>query len=121
MKNTLLILGLIGSATAAFGQTTPKNNQIVQKGNNNVFKMEVKSNEGDTLSPRTRVITQNGSNQILIDTTAMSGSLEETMENVAVSQRGKSNVVSIETKGGKGNSVQVTQSGSGNTVSIKQN
>ncbi|MFB9295269.1 hypothetical protein [Persicitalea jodogahamensis] len=121
MKNTILILGLISSATAAFGQTTLKNNQIVQKGNNNVFKMEMKGADGDTLSPRTRVITQNGSNQILIDTVATSGSLEETMENVAVSQQGKKNVVSIKTKGGKGNTVQVTQSGSGNSVSIKQN
>src|SRR5690606_36190141 len=104
MKNTLIILGLISSATAAFGQTTPKNNQIVQKGNNNLFKMEVKGTDGDTLSPRTRIITQKGSNQILIDTAATSGSLEESMENVAVSQRGKKNVVAIETKGGKGNS-----------------
>ncbi|WP_373514704.1 hypothetical protein [Persicitalea sp.] len=120
MKNTLLILGLIGSATAVSAQTTPQKNQIVQQGNNNVFQLEVKGTPGDTL-PRTRVITQNGTNQILIDTTAVSGSAEGVMENVAVEQRGKKNVVAIETKGGKGNSVQVTQSGSGNTVSIKQN
>ena len=121
MKNTLIILGLIGSATAAFGQTTPKSNQITQSGHDNVFKMEVKGNDGDTLPSRTRTIIQSGSNQILIDTTAISGLPDGVLENVAVDQRGKKNVVSIETKGGKGNSVQVTQSGSGNTVSIKQN
>ena len=118
---SLIILGLIGSATAAFGQTPQKSKQIVQHGNNNVFKMEVKGTDGDTLAPRTRVITQNGTNQILIDTTAVAGSPEGVMENVAVDQRGKKNVIAIESKGGKGNSVQITQSGSGNTVSIKQN
>lgn len=121
MKNLMLLIGLIGSATTAFGQSTNKTSQIVQKGNKNVINMEVKGNGSDTLAAPTRIITQHGNNQIHIESTTSPDSLNQVLENVAIEQQGKSNAVSIQSKGGKGNSVQITQSGSGNSISIKQN
>jgi hypothetical protein len=119
MKNVLIMLGLISSTTVAFGQA--KSSPIVQKGNNNVVKMEIKGNSPDTLGEKTRIITQKGKNQIHIESTTTPDSLRTTLENVAIEQQGKGNVVSIESNAGKGNTVSVSQSGSGNTVSIKQN
>lgn len=126
MKNTIIILGLLGAATTAFGQTTEKKTkpqQITQDGNNNVVKMNMRAVEGDTLTPETmtRTLTQKGNNLIHIESTMSPDSLAQTMENVAIEQKGKRNVISIDSKGGKGNSVQVSQSGSGNSVNIKQN
>ncbi len=121
MKNLIIILGLVGSATAAFGQTPAKPSPIVQKGNNNVVKMEINSIDRDTLDRKTRIISQHGDNQIHIESDSPLDSLRSTLENMAVEQRGKGNVVSVQSNGGKGNKVTVTQSGSGNTVSIKQN
>ncbi len=127
MKNTIIILGLIGTATAAFGQTTPKQEkkiqQITQNGNNNVVQMSMQAAEGDTITPQTltQTIIQDGDNLIHIESNATPDSLNKILENVAVDQKGKGNVVSVQGKSGKNNSVQVTQSGSGNSVSIKQN
>lgn len=122
MKNTLLILGLIGSATAAFGQSTEKPKQnIMQKGNGNVVKVEMTGTEGDTLSQQSHTILQNGNNLIHIESNMSGDSLNKSLENVAVQQKGKNNVVSVQGTGGKNNTVNVVQSGSGNSVSIKQN
>lgn len=122
MKNTLLVLGLIGSATAAFGQSSEKPNQkIMQKGNGNVVKVEMTGLEGDTLAPQSRTILQNGNNLVHIESNMPGDSLNKVLENVAVEQKGKNNVVSVQGTGGKNNSVNVVQSGSGNSVSIKQN
>ena len=122
MKNTLILLvALVGSAAASFGQASPKSQQIMQKGNKNVVKVEMNGSQGDTLIAPTRTISQNGDNLIHIESTLPADSLAQAMKNVAVEQQGKGNVVSIKSTGGKGNTVQINQSGSGNSVSIKQN
>lgn len=122
MKNTLILLAaLLGSTVAAFGQTSQKTQQIMQKGNKNVVKVEMNGTQGDTLVSPTHMISQNGNNLIHIESTLPADSLARAMENVAVEQQGKGNVVSIKSTGGKGNTVQISQSGSGNSVSIKQN
>lgn len=122
MKNTLLILSLISSASAAFGQSVEKPKQnIMQKGNGNVVNIEMNGPEGDTLSPQSRTILQNGNNLVHIESTMPGDSLNKSLENVAVEQKGKNNVVSVQGTGGKNNTVNIVQSGSGNSVSIKQN
>lgn len=121
MKNLLILLGLAGSATAAIGQTTEKPAQLVQKGEKNVINMNLKDIEGDTLSNHTRIITQQGTNQIHIEGNTTPDSLHTLMKNVAVNQSGKKNKVSIQSQGSKGNTVQISQSGSGNSITIKQN
>jgi len=122
MKNTLLILGLIGSATTAFGQSAEKPKQnIMQKGNGNVVSIEMNGPQGDTLSPQSRTILQKGSNLVHIESNMPGDSLNKSLENVAVEQKGKNNVVSVQGTGGQNNTVNVVQSGSGNSVSIKQN
>lgn len=121
MKNLLILFGLVGSASAASAQTTEKPAQLTQQGEKNIINMNLKNSEGDTLSNHTRIITQKGTNQILIEANTTPDSLNRMMENVAVEQSGKKNVVAIQSQGGKGNSVQISQSGSGNSISIKQN
>lgn len=121
MKNILILLGLVSSATVAIGQTAEKPAQLVQKGENNAINMNLKSSESDTLSNHTRIISQKGTNQIHIEANTTPDSLSTLMENITVEQKGKKNSVVIEGQGGKGNTVQISQSGSGNSVSIKQN
>ncbi|MPR35280.1 hypothetical protein [Salmonirosea aquatica] len=121
MKNILILLGLVGSATVASAQTAEKPSQLVQKGEKNVINMNLKSTEGDSLSNHTRIITQTGTNQIHIEGNTTPDSLRTLMENVAIEQAGQKNKVSIQSQGGKGNTVQISQSGSGNSISIKQN
>lgn len=121
MKNVLILLGLLGSATVAAAQTTGKTTQLSQQGEKNVISMNLKNGESDTLANHTRIVTQKGTNQIHIEANTSPDSLRTLMENVAVEQTGKNNRVSIKSEGGKGNTVQISQSGSGNSVTIKQN
>ena len=120
MKNILIMLGLLGPA-AALAQTTGTTEQITQKGDGNVIRMEVLGAVGDTLAPKTRTISQKGSNLVQIETMMPGDSLNRSLHNVAIDQQGKKNTVFIQSQGGQSNSVQISQSGSGNTISIKQN
>ncbi|TDB64056.1 hypothetical protein [Arundinibacter roseus] len=119
MKNNLIILGLIGIGGSALGQTAPKSTEIVQQGEKNVIKMEVKGSEKDTTT-RTTIVTQNGTNQLRIDAKMPADSLRKALENIDITQEGKSNKVSIQTESTTGNSVKIQQSGSNNKVTIVQ-
>ncbi len=121
MKNLLIFAGLFGSVTAALGQARPNQpTEIVQNGEKNEITMKLRASATDTLSNQTRIISQNGSNTLHIETTAPADTLNKMLENVVVEQEGKNNKVNITSEGTKSNSVQIRQSGSNNKVTINQ-
>lgn len=121
MKNIMILIGLLGPASVALGQAVQTPTRITQEGEKNTVNMTMKGSEKDTLTNRTRIITQKGTNQVHIEATTTPDSLNRMMENVAINQEGKGNKVSITSEGGNGNSVQINQSGSKNSITIKQN
>lgn len=120
MKNILILLGVLASATSVLGQNKPKPSEMQQKGEHNSIQLEVKGATADTLVAKTKIITQQGSNQIHIESNTPADSLHKTLENVAIEQEGKNNKVAITTEGTGTKTVQIRQSGSNNKVNIIQ-